>query len=96
MYATHWSYGKRCGMGCSETDLLVRLAREMGPERGVYGAKISGGGSGGTVVFLIDRKAVPRIREIARTYRDETGIVPGLFLGGSEGGLEFGVREMRI
>lgn len=96
MYATHWSYGKRCGLGCSETDLLVRLAREMGPAQGVYGAKISGGGAGGTVVLLIDRKARPRIREIARTYQTETGIVPGLFLGSSEGGLEFGVRTMRI
>ena len=42
----------RIGLGCEETDLLVELGRDAGPDKGIYGAKITGGGSGGTVAFL--------------------------------------------
>jgi L-arabinokinase len=52
MYASHWSYGQRCGLGSIETDLLVNLIRAQA-DKGVYGARVSGIGSGGTVVALI-------------------------------------------
>ena len=45
MLQAHSGYG-RCGLGSDATDELVELAREAGPVRGVYGAKITGGGSG--------------------------------------------------
>src|SRR5439155_6506088 len=41
-----------CGLGSERTDLLVRLVREAGPRAGLCGAKIAGGGSGGTVAIL--------------------------------------------
>ena len=94
MYASHWWYGKRCGLGSVETDLLVRLARDRGVSCGIYGAKISGGGSGGTVALLIDRDAKPVVREVAAIYEQTTGRKPGLFLGSSHGGVEFGVRRV--
>ena len=51
MYASHASYSA-CGLGSDGTDLLVDLARAAGAADGIYGAKITGGGSGGTVAIL--------------------------------------------
>jgi L-arabinokinase len=48
MYQSHLSYST-CGLGSDGTDELVRLAQE---ENDVYGAKITGGGSGGTVAVI--------------------------------------------
>ena len=55
MYQSHASY-RRCGLGSDGTDLLVDLARAAGVERGIYGAKITGGGSGGTVADPGERR----------------------------------------
>ena len=46
MFAAHASYSA-CGLGSDGTDLLVELVRERGPRSGLFGAKITGGGSGG-------------------------------------------------
>ena len=51
MYESHASYSA-CGLGSDGTDRLVQLVREAGPAAGLYGAKITGGGSGGTVAVL--------------------------------------------
>src|SRR4030095_5139138 len=48
MYACHDSYAA-CGLGSKGTDLLVGLVRMYGVDQGLFGAKITGGGSGGTV-----------------------------------------------
>lgn len=76
MYASHWSYGQRIGLGAPETDLLVRLARAAGPEAGVFGAKITGGGSGGTVALLTAVDGRLRVDSIAEEYADRTGREP--------------------
>lgn len=49
MYQSHESYS-RCGLGAHRTDEIVELAKELGSS--VYGAKVTGGGSGGTVCML--------------------------------------------
>ncbi len=51
MYESHASYG-RCGLGSQGTDRLVELVKSAGPDTGLYGARITGGGSGGTVAVL--------------------------------------------
>ena len=51
MYESHASYG-RCGLGSKGTDRLVALVRGEGPAAGLYGARITGGGSGGTVAVI--------------------------------------------
>ena len=68
MYASHASYSA-CGLGSDGTDRLVALVREAGPAAGLYGAKITGGGSGGTVAVLAaaGRRAV--IDAIVDRYR---------------------------
>src|SRR5689334_11280151 len=51
MYQSHASYSA-CGLGSAGTDRLVELVRQAGPASGLYGAKITGGGAGGTVAVL--------------------------------------------
>ncbi len=96
MYASHHSYGWNCGLGCEETDLLVRMVRRRGPEEGFYGAKITGGGSGGTVAVLAHADAEGGVREIAREYESATGLEPDLFDETSPGTLAFGARRCRL
>jgi galactokinase len=89
MYQSHASYSA-CGLGSQGTDRLVELARESGVKAGILGAKITGGGSGGTVVFLGKREASGSIEGIVKKYSQETGYEPYLFSGSSMGAEEFG------
>ncbi len=95
MHGSHWSYG-RIGLGCRECDLLVRLAKERGPEQGILGAKISGGGSGGTVVYLTTPAGARLLPRIAREYQEQTGIKPQLIRGSSPGALRWGVERLAL
>ena len=96
MYQSHASYSA-CGLGSAGTDRLVEFVREAGAERGLYGAKITGGGSGGTVAVLGRRGADAAVAEVARRYAEETGHAPYLFVGSSPGGASFGhIRLRRI
>ena len=72
MGESHASYSA-CGLGSDGTDRLVALVAEAGPSRGMFGAKITGGGSGGTVAVLGTDAAEGVVREIARKYARETG-----------------------
>ena len=93
MYETHQSYSA-CGLGSTGTDRIVELVRELGPERGLYGAKITGGGSGGTVAVLGRADAMPAVQAVVQRYARETGRVPQLFAGSSPGAAAFGVRRI--
>ena len=84
MYQSHGSYSA-CGLGSDGTDLLVALAREAGSAQGIYGAKITGGGSGGTVAILGRRDAGERVAGIGREYERRTGRTAYLFEGSSPG-----------
>ena len=64
MYASHRSYGD-CGLGNVETDRIVAAVAEAGPSRGLFGARITGGGSGGTVAILGRTGAADDVRRIA-------------------------------
>ena len=84
MYASHASYSA-CGLGSDGTDLLVDLARSAGAADGIYGAKITGGGSGGTVAILARDDAADRVHRIAAEYADRMGREPYVFEGTSDG-----------
>src|SRR6185295_16420752 len=58
LYQSHAGYSS-IGLGCPETDEMVAAVRALGPKRGFYGARVSGGGSGGTVVVLLQSRALP-------------------------------------
>ncbi len=96
MYSSHWSYSLRARLGCPETDLLVSLLRQMGPSEGIFGAKIQGGGCGGTVAVLARRGALDIEDRILSPYYQQTGIKAELVTGSSPGALEFGARKVRV
>jgi len=66
MYQAHACYTE-IGLGCDETTKMVEALMAMGPSQGVYGARVSGGGSGGTVVVLMRSSAVEAVNELALT-----------------------------
>lgn len=53
------------GLGCPETDAMVDAIAGLGPTRGFCGARISGGGSGGTVVVVLHERAIPALTALA-------------------------------
>lgn len=92
MYESHASYSE-CGLGSSGTDQLVRLVREVGPAAGLYGAKITGGGCGGTVAVLGLRGADAIVRDIANEYSQLAGYTARVLTGSSPGAAAFGYRR---
>jgi galactokinase len=94
MYQSHESYSA-CGLNSKGTDLLVKLVREAGPGEGLYGAKITGGGSGGTIAVLGHRSAGPAIARLAEKYEGETGHQPHVFADSSPGSAAFGYLKLK-
>lgn len=94
MYQSHASYSG-CGLGSAGTNRLVELVRQFGPSHGLYGAKITGGGSGGTVAILGQKDSISKIQEIAAIYAAERGYEPYIFKESSGGAKHFGVIKVR-
>ena len=94
MYESHASYSA-CGLGSPGTDLLVELVKGAGPDRGLFGAKITGGGSGGTVAVLGNREAKTAVLDVAENYAQLTGHRPYIFEGSSPGSAAFGHLVVR-
>lgn len=88
MYESHVAYTK-LGLNSAGTDLLVELVRREGPQAGLFGAKITGGGSGGTVAVLGDQTSRAAIERVVASYAKETGHEPYLFHGSSSGSESF-------
>ena len=95
MYESHASYSA-CGLGSQATDLLVEMVRAAGVNQGLFGAKITGGGSGGTVALLGDRDAETAVKLVADRYEAVTGHAPYVFRGSSPGSAAFGHLVARI
>ena len=70
--------------------MLVQLVLEAGPDAGLYGAKITGGGSGGTVCVLSSDGGEAAIKAVAAEYEALTGHRPHVFRSSSIGGETFG------
>jgi len=60
----------------------------------LYGARITGGGSGGTVAVLGLREAGDAIANVVERYSAETGYQPYVFSGSSPGSAAFGVLNL--
>ena len=95
MYQSHASYSG-CGLGSPGTDKIVQLVREEGRAQGLYGARITGGGSGGTVAILGRADAAPSVARIRERYRDATGYEPLVFSGTSNGAATFGSLSLNL
>jgi galactokinase len=90
MYQSHQAYSE-CGLGSDATDLLVNLVRD---ESGLFGAKITGGGAGGTVAVLGRSGASDALSRVVQRYEKTAGIYPHVFKGTSNGADHFGVRQV--
>jgi galactokinase len=74
MYQSHQSYSD-CGLGNDNTDEIVEMTKNMGGGNGVYGAKITGGGSGGTVCLLTYKeKGKESAKEIFKKYSNKNNL----------------------
>ena len=95
MYESHASYSA-CGLGSTGTDLIVDSVRSAGADQGLFGAKITGGGSGGTVAVLGNRTAEKVLHEVANSYGKLTAHQPYIFRGSSPGSAAFGHLAVRL
>lgn len=93
MFAAHESYSA-CGLGSEGTDLLVELVKQIGIGNGLFGAKITGGGSGGTVAVMGLKDSEATIEKVVDEYQKQTGYEPYIFKGSSPGVAEFGFLKM--
>ncbi|XP_031375435.1 L-arabinokinase-like isoform X2 [Punica granatum] len=102
LYQCHYSYSA-CGLGSDGTDRLVQLVQEMqhwkrpkSEDGTLYGAKITGGGSGGTVC-VVGRNCLrssQQILEVQQKYKAATGYLPFIFEGSSPGAGKFGYLKV--
>jgi galactokinase len=91
MCAAHDSYRDNCLLSVPEVDFIVEAVRARGIQKGLYGAKITGGGGGGTVAVFGKKEALDReIPAITREYKRLTGLEADIFEGSSPGAIEFG------
>ena len=95
MLESHRSYSDRVQLGCEETDILVSIAMSYA-NHGIHGAKITGGGSGGTVAVLGYGDIENIIEEIRKEYTSRTGRQTQKMDGSSPGAWAFGVISRKI
>jgi L-arabinokinase len=97
MLASHDSYGTRCGLGTPQTDMLVQMVEAAGMSAGLYGAKITGGGAGGTVAVLAHgEQAYDSVQSIAEEFGRRSGKRAGIIAGSDHGAISDPVRHIVI
>ena len=80
MAASHDSLRNDFEVSCKELDILVEIARAIGRDGGVIGARMTGGGFGGSTVTLCESNKAAEIAAILSTeYQRATGITPQIF-----------------
>ena len=85
MLQSHESYSA-VGLGNDYTDKIVEMVRDAGAANGVYGARVSGGGNGGTVCVLsYDKAGKKTVKEIYRQYQGLVKKKLFFFSGSSQG-----------
>ena len=94
MFQSHWSYTE-CGLGCEATDQLIELVRQHAGDDLLFGAKITGGGAGGTVAVLGSAEGADAFQRVVADYGKKQGVSPYVFEQSSIGADRFGIRELR-
>jgi galactokinase len=78
MAASHESLRAHYEVTTPELDLMVALARQ---QRGVHGARMTGGGFGGSTINLVTTAAADSFADAMReAYQRETGVVPDILV----------------
>jgi galactokinase len=77
MVQSHNSLRDDYEVSCEELDYLVEQAMTV---KGVYGARMTGGGFGGCIVALVQPRSIQLFTDhIAAAYRERFGIKPSIF-----------------
>lgn len=80
MAASHDSLRDDFEVSCKELDIMVEIARQIGRSGGVIGARMTGGGFGGSTVTLCESSKASEIAAtLASEYEKITGIKPQIF-----------------
>jgi galactokinase len=78
MAESHRSLRDLYEVSCAELNLMVDQA---GKQEGVYGARMTGGGFGGSTINLVKARFADQFAEnVARGYEKETGIAPQIYI----------------
>jgi galactokinase len=86
MNSSHRSLRDDYEVSCKELDLMVELAQ---PIPGVYGARMTGGGFGGSTVNLIAAERTDEFKEtVTRGYKEATGLTPEIYICTAADGVE--------
>lgn len=87
MYASHESLRCDYEVSCAELDCVVAAAQTMGSARGVFGARMTGGGFGGCAIVLCEPASAARTaRRLADVFEAEFGRSPSVFPTSAAGG----------
>jgi galactokinase len=84
MAESHISLKNDYEVSSPELDLMVELAGQVG---GVHGARMTGGGFGGSTVNLVDNRSVESFRRsVADAYEKATGLLPQILVSAAAEG----------
>jgi galactokinase len=87
MFDSHTSLRDDYEVSCSELDLVVETARNIGVKGGVYGCRMTGGGFGGCAVALVKTSAARQIgNQISEAYEIKTKNQAAIFSSRPGGG----------
>jgi len=86
MYASHASLRIDYAVSCEELDIMVDLASRV---KGVYGARMTGGGFGGCTINLVQAEHVDEFKATVGTgYEKATGKAPVVYVTSAVEGAE--------
>ena len=86
MYESHHSLREDYEVSCQELDVMVDLAKAI---KGVFGARMTGGGFGGCTINLVAVEAVGEFTQTIRNgYAQATGKISGVYICAAADGAE--------
>jgi galactokinase len=86
MIESHVSLRNDYEVSCKELDLMVEFARKV---EGVYGARMTGGGFGGSTVNLVKEEKAEEFRErVSVEYERATNLKPEIYICVAANGAE--------
>ncbi len=84
MASSHASLRDDFEVSCQELDLMVQLAEQ---EKGLYGARMTGGGFGGCTINLVQEQHVEDFqRHVSEGYKRDTGRAPEIYISSAAEG----------
>src|SRR5205807_9300436 len=73
-------------VSCRELDVMVEIAIA---QRGLIGARMTGGGFGGCTINLVESAAVSDFtRKVAAEYSSQTGLTPEIYVSPASEGVQ--------